>query len=57
VYPNLENPESAYNIVERVQPKKGRVVIFPSDIYHSSSPTQLSKRIAANYVVKFEEEK
>jgi ectoine hydroxylase-related dioxygenase (phytanoyl-CoA dioxygenase family) len=54
-YPNLEHDESSYNIVNKVEPRKGRVVIFPSELYHASTPTQLKKRVAANYVVKFEE--
>lgn len=53
-YPNLEHEESSYNIVNKVEPRKGRVVIFPSELYHASTPTQLKKRVAANYVVKFE---
>lgn len=49
-YPYLEDKTNSYDIVKRVAPKQGRFVIFPSQLYHASSPTTVERRIVANYV-------
>jgi hypothetical protein len=51
-YPDLKNINSTYKIVKEVEPVQGRFVIFPSNIYHASSPTTDERRIAINYVFK-----
>lgn len=39
------------NVIQTVEPKKGRAVLFPSNWTHASScPIQSSKRIVVNYV-------
>ena len=39
------------NIIQTVQPKKGRLVLFPSNIAHASScPIQTPRRMVINYV-------
>jgi hypothetical protein len=55
-YPNLEGTSLNYEIVKRVSPKKGRFVIFPSNVYHASSPTTCKRRIVANYVFRLKED-
>lgn len=42
--------------VNSVQPKKGRVVIFPSDMMHCGSPTTSAKRLVVNYILRFGEQ-
>ena len=51
VYPCIDD----YSIIKRVSPKKGRFVIFPSNIYHASSPTTSKRRIVANYVFQLKD--
>jgi predicted 2-oxoglutarate/Fe(II)-dependent dioxygenase YbiX len=38
--------------VNSVKPKKGRMVLFPSDMLHCGSPTTSAKRLVVNYIVK-----
>ena len=39
---------SDYNIIKRVSPKKGRLVVFDGSIYHGSSSTQFKPRCILN---------
>lgn len=58
IFTDIEYPSTKdYNIVKRVTPKKGRFVVFPSKLYHASSPTSFDRRIAANYVFEFNGER
>ena len=58
IFTDIEYPSTKdYNIVKRVSPKKGRFVVFPSKLYHASSPTSVNRRIAANYVIQFNGER
>lgn len=38
--------------VNNVEPKKGRMVLFPSNMLHCGSPTTSAKRLVVNYIVK-----
>ena len=41
--------EHSFKEVDRVSPKKGRLVIFPSDEYHCGSPPSKSNRMLVNF--------
>lgn len=40
--------------VNSVEPKRGRIVIFPSNLLHCGSPTTSDKRLVVNYIMKVE---
>jgi len=35
--------------VDQVSPKKGRLIVFPSNYYHAGSPTQSERRVLINF--------
>ena len=41
--------EDKWEPIDRISPKKGRLIVFPSNYYHAGSPTDSQRRVLINF--------